>query len=37
MPPLAHTALAASIVLSALGAVVSCLLTAFYDFTPAGE
>jgi outer membrane biosynthesis protein TonB len=37
MPPLAHTALAASIVLSALGAVVICLLTAMYGFTPPGE
>jgi len=34
MPPLAHTALAASIVLSALGAVIVCLLTALYGFTP---
>jgi len=37
MPPLAYTALTASIVLSALGAVVICLLTAFYGFTPEGE
>jgi hypothetical protein len=37
MPPLAYTALTASIVLSALGAVVICLLTAFYGFTPDGE
>lgn len=37
MPPLAYTALSASIVLSALGAVVICLLTAFYGFTPEGE
>src|SRR5256885_10583829 len=34
MSPLAHTALAASIVLSALGAVVICLLTAVYGFAP---
>jgi len=37
MPPLAYTALTASIVLSALGAVVICLLTAFYGFTSEGE
>ena len=37
MLPLAHTALAASIVLSALGAVIICALTAFYGFTPEGE
>jgi hypothetical protein len=37
MPPLAYTALTASIVLSALGAVVICLLTAFYGFTREGE
>ena len=36
MPP-AHTALAASIVLSALGVVIICALTAFYGFTPEGE
>src|SRR2546428_9182311 len=37
MSPLAHTALAASIVLSALGAVVICLLTAMFGFTPPSE
>jgi hypothetical protein len=37
MPPLAHAALAASIVLSALGAVIVCLLIVAYGFTPAGE
>jgi hypothetical protein len=37
MSPLAHTALAASIVLSALGAVIICLLTAMFGFTPPSE
>ena len=37
MSSLAHTALAASIVLSALGAVVICLLTAMFGFTPPSE
>src|SRR5207248_8779357 len=37
MPPLAHGALAASIVLSALGAVIVCLLIVAYGFTPSGE
>jgi len=37
MPPLAHAALAASIVLSALGAVIVCLLIVAYGFTPSGE
>ncbi|HET7344064.1 MAG TPA: hypothetical protein VFL90_21555, partial [Methylomirabilota bacterium] len=37
MPPLAHAALAASIVLSALGAVVICLLIVVYGFTPSDE
>jgi len=37
MPPLAHAALAGSIVLSALGAVVICVLTVLYGFTPLGE
>jgi len=37
MPPLAHAALAASIALSALGAVVICVLTAAYGFTPPDE
>jgi hypothetical protein len=37
MPPLANTALAASIALSALGAVIVCLLTIFFGFTPEGE
>jgi hypothetical protein len=37
MPPLAHAALAASIVLSALGAIVICVLTVLYGFTPPGD
>jgi len=37
MPPLAYTALTAAIVLSALGAVVICSLTALYGFTPEVE
>src|SRR5215470_14403020 len=34
MPPLAHSALVTAIVLSTLGAVVICLLTVLYGFTP---
>ena len=37
MPPLAQAALGAAIVLSALGAVVICLLTAVYGFTAPDE
>ena len=37
MPPLAHATLAASIALSALGAVVICVLTAVYGFTPSED
>src|SRR5688572_132688 len=37
MPALAPAALAISVVLSALGAVVLCALVVLYGFTPAGE
>jgi hypothetical protein len=37
MPSLGQAALAASIVISALGAIVICLLTAAFGFTPPGE
>jgi hypothetical protein len=37
MPALAPAVLAVAIVLSALGAVVLCLLVVLYGFTPAGE
>ena len=37
MPALAPAALAVSVILSALGAVVLCALVVLYGFTPAGE
>src|SRR5688572_25624835 len=37
MPALAPAALAAAVALSALGAVVLCILVVLYGFTPAGE